>query len=138
MVMQIWRMFKEAFSENKLYFVSEIALSLFTIIFIIFLARYNNRLLEFFDIYEDPFIRAWVIFREEHFLNYFLIGVLNLLLLSLSIVFNWKDAWIESYFLFINVGVSIVLAVILLAEFWNPILTTVFLVSIAGISIVSK
>jgi len=135
---KIWGNFKEAFSENKIYFISEIALMVFTIIFISFLVRYNDSLQVFFEVHENPIERAWAIFGEEHFSTYFIIGILNLLSLSFSIVFNFKSAFSENLWLLINVVISFFLATTLLTEFWNPILTTVFLVSIAGIGLVTS
>ena len=121
----------EEFEANKSYYICELILVFMTLVFIAFLRAYNNTLFEFFEIYENIVERAWAIFREDDFLMYFFIGIINLALIAISIVVNFKEFTRENYMLVINVLISIMLCVLLLIEFANPILTTVFIVTLS-------
>jgi len=115
---------------EKLYFIGQGIIFVATTIFIVFLRRYNRSLAEIQEMYDSPLLRAWRIMEDPYYLRYLIAGLFFIVLLISFAIKSFKVAIEDTPILLINVLVSLILLIILLVVFWNPILTTLAVIAL--------
>lgn len=116
--------------DNKKYFIGEFIVMIGTIVFIFKLNSYNKILQDIQNKYDNKIQQVLQIASEPDYFKYLLGGFIFILLLVLYTVYVFK-AKIGNE-IFIIALINIILLIILIIVFWNPIITTFAVLLISG------
>lgn len=115
---------------NKGYFIGEFLLIITTVVFTIKLNSYNKILSSIQSRYDNKIQQALEVASHPDYFTYFLLGIIFIALLVWYTVFTFK-AKIGNEILIVAL-INLILLIVLLIVFWNPIVTTFAVLLISG------
>lgn len=118
----------------KLYYLLELVVMAITIRFIWILHVYNQLIYIIRINYSDQVIQTLKVMSEPHYFNYLLGGGFFIFLLVVFTLFVIKTKIGINGGIFL--GINLILLIILLITFWNPVLATFAILLIGGGSFV--
>ena len=109
------------FEEDKEYLIGDGLLLLIVSVFTVMLHVYNQKLHEIQMLYENPISQAFAIAAEPYYYYYLIAGFVFIILLIGTPVFCKKKSC-NLLSLCIIIFINLIMLIILLIVFWNPVL----------------
>lgn len=108
-------------------------IGIITIIYIIFLNVFNEKLFEIQQQYDSAIVRAYKTAQVPGFYNYFVIGIVLVVILIIEQIWNFNNENAERLIIGIIIILNVALLILLVVTFANPIFTTVVIIAGLGV-----